>query len=137
MTSENEATARSALAAFSRGDLDACLATLAPDVEWHIAFRIPDLPPDVTVLHGHDSVRELWKAFRSAWDELTVEIEEVLHDADDVLVARARFHGRGAGSGIEIDRMMFYVLDLDEGLLTTIRPFDDLEEARRAAGLRE
>ena len=135
MASANEDTIRRGFGAWSRGSIDETLSTMDPEIEWHVTFRLPDLPPDLTVVRGHDQVRELWVAFRSAWEEITIEIEEVVHDADDTVVARARFQGRGAGSGIEVDRTLFYVLDLRDGLLFRIRPFDDLDEARRAAGL--
>jgi ketosteroid isomerase-like protein len=135
MASANEELVRRGFGAFSRGELDESLSTMAPDVEWHIAFRLPDLPPGMTIVRGHDQVRQLWAAFRSAWQQITVEIEEMLHDADDILIGRVRFVGRGAGSGIEVDRTLFYVLDLRDELLARIRPFDDLDEARRAAGL--
>lgn len=135
MASSNEETTRTAIDAWSRGSIDEALSTMDPDVEWHVTFRLPDIPPDVTVVHGHEAVRELWAAFRDAWETITVGIEEVLHDADDVIVARMRFQGRGAGSGIDVDRTLFYVLELREGKLVRIRPFDDLAEARRAADL--
>ncbi len=127
--------ARRGLEAFSRGALEDSLATLDPDVEWHISFRLPDLPPDLKVVRGHEQVREVWDAFRGGWERLTVDLEEILHDEGDVVLLRARFHGLGASSGIEVDRTLYYVLRVSDGLLTLIRPFDDHDEARRAAGL--
>ena len=50
-------------------------------------------------------------------------------------MARVRFRGRGAESGVEVDRTLYYVLELRDGLLTRIRPFDELGAAREAAGL--
>jgi ketosteroid isomerase-like protein len=135
LASANERLSRQGLETFSRGELDETLATLHPEVEWHIAFRLPDLPPDMRVARGHDEVKELWRAFRSVWDELTVEVEEILYDVDDMLMARVRFRGRGSGSGVEVDRALFYVLHIGDGLLLRIQPFDTLEEAERAAGL--
>ena len=43
--------------AWSRGSLDESLAVMDPAIEWHIAFRLPDLPPDLRVVRGHDEVR--------------------------------------------------------------------------------
>jgi ketosteroid isomerase-like protein len=133
--SANERLNREGFAAWNSGDWDEALARLHPEIEWHIAFRLPDLPPDMTVARGHDQVRQVWDAFGSAWEELRVDIEEVLHDVGDTVVTRARFRGRGAGSGIEVDRTLFYVAEVRDDKLWRLRPFDSLGEARRAAGI--
>lgn len=133
--SSNADLARSAFEAWSRGDIEGTLATMDPGVEWHLAFQLPDLPPDKTVYRGHDEVRELWNGFRAVWNELTLSLEEVLHDEDDVLLIRARFHGRGSGSGVEVERVLYYVLEIVDSELVRIRPFDELADARSAAGM--
>ncbi len=133
--SENLEVSKRGFEAFSLGDLDACLALMDPEIEWHLAFQLPDLPPDRKVFHGYDEVRELWVAFRSAWDELSVVLEEVLHDADDTLIERVRFRGRGAGSGIQVDRVVFYVQELRDEKLLRQRPFNTEMEALAAAGV--
>jgi ketosteroid isomerase-like protein len=53
---------RAGFAAFSRGDWDSTLDLVDPEVEWHLTFRLPDLPPGKTVFTGHDEVRQLWEA---------------------------------------------------------------------------
>ncbi|HSJ18349.1 MAG TPA: nuclear transport factor 2 family protein [Solirubrobacterales bacterium] len=135
MTSANEQLTREGFGAWSSGDWDEAIARLHPEIEWHIAFRLPDLPPDMTVARGHDEVRHVWDAFGSAWQEIRVDIEEVLDDAENTVVSRARFKGRGASSGIEVDRTLFYVAEIRDEKLWRLRPFDSLPEARRAAGL--
>ena len=135
MPRRNQELARRGLDAFSSGDLEQSLATMDPEVEWHVAFQLPDLPPDTTVVRGHEGVRRLWNAFRSGFEEVTVDLEEVVYDAGDVLIARVRFRARGAGSGIEVDRRLYYLQRIRDERLKLIRPFDTLEEARAAAGL--
>jgi ketosteroid isomerase-like protein len=121
--------------AFSQGELEASLSEIHPEVEWHVAFPLPDLPPEKQVYWGHDEVRELWSAFRSVWDELRLEIEEVLHDADDVVVVRTLFTGKGGASGAEVSRTLTYVLEIQDEKLARIRPFGTEEEAFAAAGV--
>ena len=130
---ENIALIHRGFDAFSRGDFDAGVADLDPDVEWHLAFRLPDLPLDKTVYHGRDEVRRVWAAFRSAWDELTLSLEEVVDARGDVVVIHARFVGRGSGSGIEVDRTIFYVFEIAGGKLKRLRPFDTESQALAAA----
>jgi ketosteroid isomerase-like protein len=133
VTEENIALIRRGLDAFSRGDFDAGVEDMDPEVEWHVAFRLPDIPPDKTIYRGPDEVRRLWAAFTSVWEQLTVALEEVVQARDDVVVVRARFAGQGSGSGIEVDRTVFYVFEIVSGKLKRLRPFDTEAEAVVAA----
>ena len=130
---ENIALIRRGLDAFSRGDFGVAVEDMQPDVEWHLAFRLPDLPLDKTIFRGSDEVRWLWGAFRSAWEQLTVSLEEVVDAREDVVVVRARFVGQGSGSRIEVDRTLFYVFEIAAGKLKRLRPFDSEAEALAAA----
>ncbi len=98
--SANAETVEKAMGAFSRGELEEVPATPAPDVEWHLAFQLPDLPPGKTVFRGHDEARGIWTAFRSAWDGLVIDREEAEAEEGDALAVRVRFSGRGERSGI-------------------------------------
>ena len=121
------------LAAFSRGDFDEAARVMHPDIEWHILFQLPELPPGQTVFHGVDEVRDLWALTRSGWDELSVAVEEVLDDRDDRTIVRARFVGRLRAAGVEVDRPVYYVFELRDGKLHRLRPFDTEADARAAA----
>ena len=131
--SENVEASLRGFEAFSHGDWDACLAEIDPEIEWHLTFQLPDLPPEKTVFRGHDEVKTLWDAFRGAWDELTLELEQVLYDRDDMVIAKVRFRGRGGSSGAEVDRVLFYVQELREARLLRLRPFQSEAEAFAAA----
>jgi ketosteroid isomerase-like protein len=133
--SRNVELIRQGLDAFSRRDIDAAVADMHPDVEWHVAFQLPDLPLDKTIYNGPDEVRELWAAFSSAWDELTVTVEEVLEDSGDTTIVRARFVGRPYDIDVAINRTIFYVFEISDSLLRRLRPFDTEAEARAAAGV--
>ncbi|HZG48457.1 MAG TPA: nuclear transport factor 2 family protein [Thermoleophilaceae bacterium] len=130
---ENIALIQRGLDAFSRGDFDAGVADMDPEIEWHVAFRLPDMPPEKTIYRGPDEVRRLWAAFTSVWEQLTVTLEEVVEARDDVVVVRARFAGQGSGSGIEVDRTVFYVFEIVAEKLKRLRPFDTEAEAVLAA----
>jgi ketosteroid isomerase-like protein len=134
-TERNVQLLREGLEAFSRGDLGESLDRMHPDIEWHVAFRLPDLPLPKEVYRGREEVEVLWTQFRSAWDEMTVGLEEVLYVDDERVVARARFRGRGAGSGIEVDRVVFYSFRLRDEQLAYCRAFDDEASARADLGL--
>jgi ketosteroid isomerase-like protein len=133
----NEELARRGMAAWSRGDFDAALADMHPEIEWTITFRLPDMPPDKDVYRGHEELRTLWEAFKGVWDTLTTEIEEILYDEGDTLITRNRFVGRGSASGIEVDRTIFYLLEIRDEKLLRVTPFDSEAEARQAVGADE
>jgi ketosteroid isomerase-like protein len=125
------------LDAFSRGDFDAAAEDMQPDVEWHVSFRLPDMPLDKAVYHGHDEVRRLWAAFRAGWATLNVALEEVVDAREGVVIVRTRFVGQGRASGIEVDRTVLYVFEIVAGKLKRLRPFETEADALEAAGLRE
>jgi ketosteroid isomerase-like protein len=129
----NVEIARDALAAFSSGDFGASLATMHPDVEWHVFIPLPDLPQ--SVYRGTNEVRMIWTRLTAAFEVFTAEIEEILHADDERLLFRGRFRARGAESGIEVDRVVYYHFRIADGLLAYIRGFADETTARRDAGL--
>lgn len=138
--SANVELMRRGFANFSRADWEATLAEIHPEIEWHLTFRLPDLSPDKTVFHGHEEVRELWVHLREAWDQLDLDLEQVLFDGegaggDGLLVLRVRFRAQSESSGIEVDRRLFYVQEIRDGMLLRQRPFDTEDEAFAAAGV--
>jgi hypothetical protein len=86
------------------------------------------------IFRGPEEVQRLWEAFRSAWEELTVTLEEVVDAREDRVVVRARFVGRGSASGAEVDRTTFYVFEIPDGKLRRLRPFDTEADALADAG---
>ena len=126
---------RHGLGAFSRGAFEEAMAYVDPQIEWHVTFRLPDLPLAKEVYRGREEIMELWAAFASVWEELTIEVEEILYADDDRIVARARFRGRGAGSGAEVDRVVFYSYRMRDGRLAYSRAFEDAASARCDLGL--
>ncbi len=122
------------MAAWSRRDYDAALALMDPEIEWHMVFPLPDLPPERRVVRGRDAVRKVWETLDEAWESITLEIEEVLYDEDEQLVLRVKFRGRGRGSGAEVERTTFYAMSLRDGLLTKTQPFESAGQAMAAVG---
>jgi ketosteroid isomerase-like protein len=127
--------ARLSIAAFSAGDFDAAEAYIDPEIEWHVAFRLPDLPAGREVCRGPEEVRELWQVFTSVWGELALEIEEFVHADAEKQLLRVRFVGRGAVSGVEVDRVLFLAYRFRDGKLAYSRSWEDEDEARHDLGL--
>jgi ketosteroid isomerase-like protein len=102
MSPENVETARRAFEAWNADDLDAALALLDPEVEWHPSIE-PALEGGETTYRGLDGMRKAWDDYRGgAWERLTVRIQEIRDLGESVLVlghidltaraTRIRFH---------------------------------------------
>ena len=106
MSEENVEAARKCVEDYVRGDYDAALEYLAPDVVWEVGQELPAT--------GRDAVREMWKRWDAEWEELETVVEEVI-DAGDQLVVIVRYRGRGRVSGVEVNDRQFEVHTLRDG----------------------
>jgi ketosteroid isomerase-like protein len=91
---------------FNRGDVEAMLDLLHPDVEW--------VPPPTSVepqpLRGREAVRGYLAP--NIFESQTAEPIETIEEGNRLLVA-ARVRARGSGSGIEIDQTVYHVLTIE------------------------
>jgi ketosteroid isomerase-like protein len=135
MSQENVEIVRRAYEAYARGDLEAALADLAPNVEWHTppGERELDLEP---VYHGPEAVGAALAAWAASWDEWVVEPVEFIDAGDEVVVVLDE-RGRGKGSGAEVFRAHFQVVTVRNGAGILIREYTSRTEALEAAGLSE
>jgi ketosteroid isomerase-like protein len=132
MSEENVEAFRRAVEGANRRDVEALLAELDPDVEWHAALT--GLGGD-SVWRGHDGVREF---LPEVWDVLDTGFElPEIRGVDDRVVALGRFRGRGKGSGVPAETPFGYVVDFRGGKAIRIQSYLDPNEALEAAGLRE
>jgi uncharacterized protein len=125
-----EATLRS-YEAFNRGDIEAALAPLDPEIAWH-TWIVPG--PGGATYTGHAGVRELWSEARNVFGDFRNEPERLI-DAGDRVVAFVRVCGVGKGSGIEVETRIAHVLTFLEGKVVRVESYGDRDEALRAAGL--
>jgi uncharacterized protein len=119
---------RGAYEAFSRGEFEAVVDLLHPEVEW--------VPPTDSVepgaLRGRDAVREYLAP--NIFEEQTAEPLELIEEGNRVLVV-ARVHARASGSGIEIDQVVYHLFTIEDGLAVRFSTHIDRKEA--LAALRE
>jgi ketosteroid isomerase-like protein len=134
MSRENVETVQRAVDAWNADDLDAFLAVLATDVEWHPAIE-PGLEGRATTYRGHDGAREIWRQNRGeAWERLVNRPEEFRDLGDSVLVL-TRIGLTARQTGIEFSQEVGEVFDLRAGEIVRIRDFLSHAEAIAAAGL--
>ena len=135
MSQENVETALAALEAWRRRDVEALLALLDPEIEWHPALQTL-LGGDAVVYRGHDGVCDLMRDT----DEVASAVDPVvseLYDLGDRIAAVGQLAIRGRESGVEIESPMGVVADFREGKMLCVRTYLDRAETLEAAGLAE
>jgi ketosteroid isomerase-like protein len=84
--------------AWNRGDIEAVLAFLDPEIEWEGYTHIPESG----TLAGRDEVKTWLRRFLEAWEELDIEVTDLIENEDQV-IALVRFRAIGKGSGVAVD----------------------------------
>ena len=131
MSEENVEIVRKVIDAVNRGDMDAWLGFLSPEVVWEslplVGFR--------DVYRGRAEAREWIEQLLEVFEEAHVEIEEITALSDDRVLIVSRVTGRGRGSGVPVERPSCEVSWLADGLITRRQVFWTRAEGLEAAGL--
>jgi ketosteroid isomerase-like protein len=132
MSQENLDLARKGYEAFARGDLDAAIELMHPEIEAHD----PPEVPDATIYRGREAVRRDWEQTSELMEDFSIDVERTFDRGDEV-VAFVRFRGRGRGSDAEVEAPMAHVWTFRDGKAVRLRQFIDRAEALGAVGLSE
>ena len=123
------ATLRGAYAAFNRGDMDAAVAGLDPQIEW----SEPSEFPGGGAYHGREAVKGYLTQSRANWAEGASEPEQMIPSGDRIVVmVHARFRGKGSETWQDVKLADVYTLR--EGKIVAMRAFADRAEALRWVG---
>jgi hypothetical protein len=126
---ENLAAVRAAVEAFQRGDVETMLTFMHPDIE---VFSTPELA-NPTQGRGHDAwLRWGWE-WLEAWETFEIEAESIEPVGEHHVILDMRQHGRGKGSGVEVELRVFYMFELHDGLATRYHLYPNREQALAAA----
>jgi ketosteroid isomerase-like protein len=136
MSGENVETVRRAAAAWNADDLEAFLAELHPDLEWHPSIE-PALEGKATTYRGHAGARRAWAEYRDeAFGRLTGQVGEI-RDLGGSVLHLGRFTVTGQTTGIEFESDVGQIFTFRDGKIATCRDYLSHREALEAAGLRE
>jgi len=132
MSGENVEIVRRAFEAWNRGDPEAAIDVLDPEIEW----RLPPNFPDAQAWHGRDAVVQGLTAVAGAWDEFRIDVQELI-DAGDRVVALVRFHGRAAITGLDLGGVSVdgQVWTIRDGKAVDVQMYNGKVDALRAVGL--
>src|SRR5688500_12490302 len=98
MSSANAKLVRRGYEAWNQGDIEAVFALLDPEIKWQGYTHIPESG----TLAGRDEVKAWRRRFLEAWEELDVEVIDLVEDEDQV-IALVRLRGLGKESGAKVD----------------------------------
>lgn len=129
MTKSNADLTAEAFAADARGDDEALREMMDPEIE---VYAEPGM-----INAGRYWGWEGWTQWRRQWDEAWAEISyeplELIEVGDSVVVAPRRVVGKGAESGVEIDRVFGYLYELRDGKGIRFHTYGSKERALEAA----
>jgi len=129
MSRENLEIARSAAAAYNRGDLNALMEAYDPAVEF------------VTLLlgthRGKEAIRPIFEENRENLSGYSLELEELIDAGPDKVIVVAHLGGAGRVSQIAVGDLIAFVATFKNGLIVRQETFRNKEEALEAAGLRD
>jgi ketosteroid isomerase-like protein len=135
MSEENVELARKAIDALNRGDFDALLACLSPDVLWGALEGVPGMDE---LYRGRAGVREWIELLSEVTDDgIHAEIEQITDLGDERVLIAVALTARGRGSGVPFEYRTWQIVWFADGLITRRQVFWTRAEALEAAGLRE
>ncbi len=131
MSQENVESYWRGVDAYNRRDLAAFLDLMDPDIEF-----VPRLAEVEGGGSGHPGIRSWWQDESGAFEEIHMEVEEVL-DRGTWIIAIGTTRMSGVGSGAAVDASFVHALRWRDGKCVRLESFRTLDEALEAAGLRE
>ena len=127
-----------ATSAANRRDFDVLLTGFDPQIDFRVVGGAWGMvAPDVVGHHhGHAGYREVWRQVLEAFEDWTLEPEELI-DLGHRLFGVTRMSGHGTVSGVPVSQRVFSVYTFRRGLVVKQEDFGNRGEALEAAGLSE
>jgi ketosteroid isomerase-like protein len=128
VSSQNLELIRLGYEAWNRGEFDAILERLDPQVELRGHPQLPEPGPFI----GREEVRRWFETLTDAWESISVT-PIAFAEAGDSVVALVNIAGRGRGSGVEVESGVdAHVWTFAAGSIVGMRWLQGDEAARRA-----
>jgi ketosteroid isomerase-like protein len=115
---------------FNARDVDALVARLVPDFQWHEAAEIPGRK---SCTSREEFVRYM-RGFGAVWQEFSLKPEDVTVNGDAVY-AKVRVLARGRASEIDVELTVHHVWRKRDGVFIRMDAYLSEHAARAAAGL--
>ena len=120
--------------AWERGDTDAVLSFIDPDVEWLTAI---ERGLAGGVYHGHQGMRENWNLWRTEFDDFSIQADEIRDLGDERVLTLARIQFRGRASGIMVESELALLMTIRDGKIVHSEDYLSYKDALKAVGLED
>ncbi len=128
MSESDAATVRLLFERFGRDGLEQALELLSED----FVVEVPgSLSAEPDVYEGHDGARRYFAGFDGLMEDVRFEPIDIV-DQGEAVIVWLRLSGRGAASGIEVEQHAAVVSWVEDGKVTRMEPYPDMDEAREA-----
>ena len=132
MSQDTVEIVRRSIEAWNGRDLPALMACYQSEaeVDWSRSRS-----PFKGVYRGRRGLQAFWDVFWSTFEDVQLETHDVTEAGSEVVVWNTA-HMRGR-DGIEVSARTALVFSVEQGQITCLRLFDELDEALEAVGRRE
>jgi len=135
MSQENVELLRLTIDSINRGDIHGALENAADDFEADWSNSIG--PGRKGIYSGKGEVREFWRSFAEAFDELRWDPEEIMEVDESRIIVVNHLRARGTGSGVAVEGVSAQLWTITEGKGRSVKLFQSKADALEAVGLRE
>lgn len=111
-------------------DTDTFLELAHPDLEW------APFEENHTIFHGAEGAMRIRDGWLDTWAEHRIDIEEMIDQGDDLIVA-LHLTGRGKASGLEVDVRLYVHVRVRDGKLAYVFEHENRADALKAVGMAE
>jgi ketosteroid isomerase-like protein len=118
-------------ATFAHGGLDEAVKYWHPEIEWRAIEGAAD---DVGVICGTAAIRRHYQEWVETMADLRFEVDEIVYEDDERVVALVRISGRGRVSGVSTSMKYYVACLVEDGRIVAGREYATGEEAVAAAG---
>jgi ketosteroid isomerase-like protein len=122
---------RNGLAGWSRGDLPRAMEGLAADFEFVTSGVFPGLDH---VYPGRDGFAKFFSDFRGAWEDISIEIEQLL-DCPPLQYLMVGHFRATARDGLVVERPVTILITTGDGAIRRMESFASRDDAFAAAGI--
>lgn len=129
---ENMALAQRGLQLYVGRDIEGLLALWHPDM----VVTAPEFM-NAGPFHGHDGYMEWISRWNEAWESFDFDVKRIDPVGEDHVVMSILVTGRGAGSGVEVEQMSYWVVEIRDKLGRYLEVLLDEGEAFDLARRRE
>jgi ketosteroid isomerase-like protein len=129
MANPNVQRSYETLAAYQQGDEESLRSMIHPEGE---IFGAPEIV-NAGTYYGYEGFRKWVGQWEEAWEEISYDLGEIVEVDESTLVAPVHIIGRGAGSGVEIDRTFGWLYQWQDGRMIRYQVHPSVEEAIEAA----